>query len=84
MQQERGFGQLAVKKLQALDLTDEAGAGPTHELPAFQTGLLIQRHSARPVYASGCSEEAPRGHFLHSFPEERFVLAACCKLPLQG
>jgi hypothetical protein len=84
MQQKRTFGQLAVKGLQLLDLTDEAGAGPTHELPAFQTAPLIQSHPTRLVHASGRNEEAPRSHFFHSCPERGLVLVTRCKLPLQG
>ncbi len=83
MQQERAFGQLAVKGLQLLDFADQAGAGPAHELPAFQTGLLIKRHPAWPVHASGRSEEAPRGHLFHSRPEGSLVLVARGELPLQ-
>ena len=77
MQQKRAFGKLAVKGLQLPDLTDEACAGPTHELPAFQRALLIQGRPAGPVHASGRSEEAPRSHLLHLGPEGGLVLVAC-------
>ena len=84
MQQETTFGQLAVKGLQLLDLMDETGAGPTHELPAFQTAPLIQSLPAWPIHASGRREEAPRSHLLHARPERDLVLVTRCKLPLQG
>ncbi len=84
MQQKRTFGQLAVEGRQIQDLTDEAGAGPTHELPAFQAGPLIQRRPAWSVHASGRGEEAPRCHLFHSRAEGVLVLVTRCKLPLQG
>ena len=83
MQQERAFGHLAVKCLQLLDLADKAATGPAHELPAFQTGLLIQKHPAWPVHTSGRGEEAPRSHLFHSRPEGALILVASGKLPLQ-
>jgi hypothetical protein len=46
MQKEWTFGQFSVKGLQLPNLMDETGAGPAHELPAFQTVLLIQRRLA--------------------------------------
>ena len=84
MQGKCPFGQLAMKRLQRLCFPDQSGAGPAHELPAFQAGPLIQRHPAWSVHASGRSEEAPRCHLFYSHAEGVLVLVTRGKLPLQG
>ena len=84
MQQKRTFGHFAMEGRQVQDLSDEAGAGPTHELPAFQADPLIQRRPAWFVHASGRSEEAPRRHLFYSRAKRGLVLATRCKLSLQG
>jgi hypothetical protein len=84
MEQELAFGQLAVKGLQLLDFTDQSGAGTAHELPTFQTRLLIQRPPASAVHASGRGEEAAGGHLLHILAERLLVLVARGKLPFQS
>jgi len=84
MQQERAFGQFVVKGLQVPDLTDEAGAGPTHELSTFQTGLLIQRLPVRPVHSACRSQKASRSHLFHSGSGRGFVQVTRCQLPFLG
>jgi hypothetical protein len=84
MERERAFGLLAMKGLQLLDFIDQSGAGSAHELPAFQTLLLIQRPPASAVHASGRGEEAACGHLLHFLAESLLVLVTRGKLPFQS
>ncbi len=67
-----------------LSLSQWGGGVGSEKVYASGRKIHCQRHIAWPVLTSGRSEEAPRGHLLHSRPEGGLVLVACCKLPLQG